>query len=591
MMRFKSAKTGGFQVFAVTGINTVSFGVSATAAARKGLLGFTVERTDPGGRTKTINGFKVFKSLIPDPNEQTRVTTRDHPVQSFVWDDFTAQDGSHYEYAFIPVKGKPGALLPLKPIVIGIDTEKLFSDLESDVFFNRGVASSQAYSREFDNKKPDQLPPDKAAKARDWLSRDLDEAILRFIDHAKKGDGLRCCFYEFRYAPVLDALKAAIDRGVDVRIIIDAKNNGQVDDDGLHASFPREDNLAFIKRAKLPMENIIRREARTSAIQHNKFMVLLSGKQQVPKETWTGSANISDGGIHGQTNVGHWLRNPEVADRFLAYWTVLSEDPGARDGDDTATVRAKNTALRAAVEAVNEVPGTVAEIADGVTPVFSPRGGKTILNLYFDLIDTAASSGFITLAFGVNKDFKTKLVEHTADSQIVFLLLEKEDAPNKTAKDPFVALNATNNVYQAFGAFLNEPAYQWARETNARKLELNQHVSYIHSKFLLRDPLGADPIVVTGSANFSNASTNDNDENMLIIRGDQRVADIYFTEFNRLFNHYYFRAVHQTTSKNGFGDVEANLFLDETDAWLQKYKPGKLKQKRLELYTGMKGFV
>ena len=45
--------------------------------------------------------------------------------------------------------------------------------------------------------------------------------------------------------------------------------------------------------------------------------------------------------------------------------------------------------------------------------------------------------------------------------------------------------------------------------------------------------LGSDPIVVTGSANFSHASTNDNDENMLVIRGSQRVADSYFTEFNR----------------------------------------------------------
>jgi phosphatidylserine/phosphatidylglycerophosphate/cardiolipin synthase-like enzyme len=95
-------------------------------------------------------------------------------------------------------------------------------------------------------------------------------------------------------------------------------------------------------------------------------------------------------------------------------------------------------------------------------------------------------------------------------------------------------------VYKAWGAFLRDPVYQWVRETNARQLALNHHVSYIHSKILLRDPLGADPIVVTGSANFSAASTTDNDENMLVIRGNRRVADIYFTEFNRLFNHYSF---------------------------------------------------
>jgi phosphatidylserine/phosphatidylglycerophosphate/cardiolipin synthase-like enzyme len=48
--------------------------------------------------------------------------------------------------------------------------------------------------------------------------------------------------------------------------------------------------------------------------------------------------------------------------------------------------------------------------------------------------------------------------------------------------------------------------------------------------------------VVTGSANFSTASTNKNDENMLVIRGNTRVADIYLGEFMRIYNHLSFRA-------------------------------------------------
>ncbi len=106
------------------------------------------------------------------------------------------------------------------------------------------------------------------------------------------------------------------------------------------------------------------------------------------------------------------------------------------------------------------------------------------------------------------------------------------------------------------------------------------------------DPLSDDPIVVTGSANFSNASTNVNDENMLIIRGNQRVADIYFTEFNRIFNHYYFRAVVEATTAAGRSLTESNLFLKEkAEEWLMNYSPGKLRQKRVDLYTHMKGFA
>src|SRR2546425_1012327 len=62
-------------------------------------------------------------------------------------------------------------------------------------------------------------------------------------------------------------------------------------------------------------------------------------------------------------------------------------------------------------------------------------------------------------------------------------------------------------------------------------------VFFIHTKFLLIDPLSDDPLVCSGSANFSTGSLLQNDENMLLIRGDTRVADIYMTEFDRIMRH------------------------------------------------------
>ena len=69
------------------------------------------------------------------------------------------------------------------------------------------------------------------------------------------------------------------------------------------------------------------------------------------------------------------------------------------------------------------------------------------------------------------------------------------------------------------------------------------------------------------------------------------MADIYLTEFNRLFNHYYFRTVTAQTHRHGQpgSDDAASLFLDETPAWQAKYKPGSLRAKRLALYTSMSG--
>ena len=79
---------------------------------------------------------------------------------------------------------------------------------------------------------------------------------------------------------------------------------------------------------------------------------------------------------------------------------------------------------------------------------------------------------------------------------------------------------------------------------------------------------------------------------MIIIRGDQRVADIYFTEFQRLFNHYYFRAVHEQAVKLRPNDPGNNLFLRETPAeWLGGYKPGSLRTKRVNMLARMRGFT
>jgi len=604
-MRFKSRETDGFQVFAVSGVNTISFAITATEEAKQNLLGFAVERARKGEKPEYRPGFKVFRSLVPDPSKETRVSTKDHPVQSFVWDDFTAQPESEYKYSFHPVRGKPGRLdRSAAPLDIQVSTEPLFSEEEHDVFFNRGVASSQAYAARFNNKKPDRLPPKRRSEALRWLSRDLEDAILRFIQSADRGDTLLCCFYEFRYNPVVEALKTAVEqRNVDVRVIIDAKLNGRIDKKtGQHIPpFPRDENLATIKKIGFPIDRVIHRVARKSNIHHNKFMVLLRGRQKKAKEVWTGSTNISEGGIFGQTNVGHWVRNENLAAHFQAYWELLSTDPGSKTGDTRKTGLQKNKAFLKEVEKIQGLPLSIQGIPGGVTPVFSPRTALKILDRYFGMVASAETVSCITLAFGVAKGLKLKLRNNTPKSAIAFLLLEKEDRPSRNSKlkpgstaktkEPFVRLTAANNVYEAFGAFIKDPLYQWTKETNAQKLKLNQHVAYIHSKFLLMDPLGDDPIVVTGSANFSEASTLGNDENMLIIRGDHRVADIYFTEFNRLFNHYYFRAMHEKAGKIPRNSEESSLFLAEDPAdWLDKYKPGTLRFKRVQMYSKMCGY-
>jgi hypothetical protein len=91
-MHFVSKKIGGYRIYAVTGINTVSFAIDFREADTTDLLGFAVERHDPTEDERYfMYGMKIFRSIIPNPDEQMIVSTYQHPVQSFVWDDFTAK--------------------------------------------------------------------------------------------------------------------------------------------------------------------------------------------------------------------------------------------------------------------------------------------------------------------------------------------------------------------------------------------------------------------------------------------------------------------------------------------------------------------
>ena len=60
----------------------------------------------------------------------------------------------------------------------------------------------------------------------------------------------------------------------------------------------------------------------------------------------------------------------------------------------------------------------------------------------------------------------------------------------------------------------------------------------VHHKILLFDWDTPQCVVVTGSANYSANSTAHNDENSLIVHGDQRLAEEYVVEFCRLYTHW-----------------------------------------------------
>jgi phosphatidylserine/phosphatidylglycerophosphate/cardiolipin synthase-like enzyme len=143
------------------------------------------------------------------------------------------------------------------------------------------------------------------------------------------------------------------------------------------------------------------------------------------------------------------------------------------------------------------------------------------------------------------------------------------------------------NTTVAVGAHIEINAFdRWLAEVDRAVDEA--HVLYVHTKYMLIDPLGADPVVVVGSANFSKASTDTNDENMLVIRGNREVADVYFGEFMRLFSHYAFRESLKFKGVTSPAQALKRKHLREDTSWIAEgyFKAGSDRFLRRRYFSG-----
>lgn len=505
---------GGLKVHAFAGTYVVMLGFDLPQADCAGLLGFSIHRTDhTENEAGYLEGMKAFAETDPGFPPGSHYSTRDHPVQSFQWADYSAKPGHRYTYTVTALKGAPAHLTPHAVAVVEITTEDPETG-DQDVYFNRGVAGSQAYVRRFGDRTPEEVPN---RKAFEWLSRGLYEALEAYVRSCEPGrDALRIAAYELNYDRFLQVVKETLDLGVDIKIVYDGRKD-----------HPKEENIRAVARSGLDGGGVSsQRTQPRSYISHNKFIVKLrNGKAQ---SVWTGGTNFSEGGIFGHSNVAHVVEEPAVAEKFLAYWDQLVQDPASGP-------------LKSAVETISPLPE--GKPPAGTTALFSPRKNLDALDWYADLAMSAKEGLFMTFAFGMNDVFKNVYRNSTAPFRLALLeqkTRSMKDGPDKVAEEQEIQQlrNLPENVF-AIGTFIRTNEIDgWVKE---RLSGLNSHVRYVHNKFMLVDPLSDDPIVVAGSANFSDASTRRNDENMLVVRGNTRVADIYLGELMRLYSHHAFR--------------------------------------------------
>lgn len=548
----KRVTTDGLTVNAIAGTYVVTLGLHY-AQLRPGCLGFAIQREDhTESETYWMKGGKAFLATKPHGlGPGGEVSSHEQPFQTFQWADYTAKPDHSYTYRVIPLFGQPAGLIDGQPVVVPISTEAEHTG-KHGVFFNRGAVASQEYARRFLNQDPEVAGP----AAFEWLSRGLLEAMLEFIRRAKDATfELHAAIYEFQWPEVLDAFHDAKGKGAKVHVIYDniagdgnpgPKNRQAIDD-------------ANIKGLCTPREE--------GSIMHNKFIVLSRNGAAVA--VWTGSTNVSENGIFGHLNVGHIVEDAGVAADYRKYWTQLKGDPTPKD-------------QRAWLG--QNFPAPPAAFGTGVAPIFSPHSGDAVLEAYAALAGSASRALFMSFAFGMAKDFQT--VYDQTDGVLRFALMDKfgNGAAAAQGKIDITRIRKRPNVVVAVGHSITMNAFdRWLKEKPGLKQAKN--VRWVHTKVMLVDPLGPSPVILTGSANFSPASTDTNDENLLVIKGDKRVADIYLGEFLRTYTHYAFREAVAIAKENHEADFKPSDLVPSED-WQKDYFVTGQRKMRREYFAG-----
>jgi phosphatidylserine/phosphatidylglycerophosphate/cardiolipin synthase-like enzyme len=303
--------------------------------------------------------------------------------------------------------------------------------------------------------------------------------------------------------------------------------------------------------------------ARTHAnIMHNKFLVRV-GAGDHAEAVLAGSANFTSEALSAQANVLHAFESPELANLYLARKRMLDGDPS----------------LTASQHAQNGWSDKIA-VGDAKIRVFfppEPKSGRSSLDAIAEAVKSAKHSVLLCAFDPTDKALLDAVFAAGNTGKMMLALVNKVPEkkpggdPNRgdvAAKIEIMGQAEAHHDVVGFGAFKSsDTPTDFAPERVLWPGENPKIMVRVHHKFVVVDGEGENPVVFTGSANFSGNSLHQNDENLLEITECPRLAAIYFAEFLRLYEHYRARTAFNQREQ---GD-KAAFTLTPDSGWSKKY--------------------
>ena len=288
--------------------------------------------------------------------------------------------------------------------------------------------------------------------------------------------------YSFFDLPqVADALVAAKNRGVKIRFVYDNRTT--------------QNNVQTLINAGVP---VLKRTSGLSGIMHNKFFIF-DARDTIPTNDWlwTGSWNVSGLEAGWKNNVIE-INDPTITQAYK----IEFEEMWGSNGDQPNPAAAKF-----GIQKTDNTPHSFNIGGRSVKVYFSPSDGT--IGKVINTINTA------------HKDIYFALYAFTR-SDIATAMNNRFNAGITDIRGIIDQVNTTGSQYN----FLNSFAQMFGNVGNT-----------LHHKYGIVDATqpNSNPTIISGSANWSNAANNDNDENLIIIE-DLFIANQFMQEFKRRYN-------------------------------------------------------
>jgi hypothetical protein len=545
--------------------------------------GFGIERErklEDGGVRRTVlenrTGF-----ARDEPKSGDKRPSTEWPFQRFSWADHSVNTGDRVRYRVVPMIHGDGALQQdLDERSAWTDWLELSGDAGNgtSAFFNRGLVISQFMARYLERLRVEEgletrLDALKKFKAdldehelpiRRFLSGMLRTEMLALLEEAKRGDRhVFAALYELEDDQLVDGLAAIGSRG---HLVLANGSVQKKKGEPVAEARKRDQNKKARAKLKAAGLEVHDRMVSPGALGHNKFLVMTDAARE-PVAAWTGSTNWTPTGLCTQINNGLLVRHADFAREYLDQWGRLRDAKSAfpsilvaengkakpvKVGKSRTEIWFTRTSGKVDLKAIEAVVNGAKEAV--LFLMFQPGGTGTLAAVRKRL----ESSGTLYVKGVVS----TLPPENVRDEGHVDVSVVGDGKRRGLGLD----------VVQPEG--IKTPFASWAATvTRSEFIPTEGGVvgfAIVHSKLIVVDPF-TDPVVVTGSHNFSTSASTQNDENFVIVRDNRDLALEYAAHVLAVYQHYRWLAFVHDQQRKGRNPTAQ---LVESDEWQARHLKG-----------------